>query len=218
MCPDQAYSDDCVLLGERRQDSSIILEQFEGVYGARPGFDRHLPQHSVLWEGARLYCEWAGKRLPTEAEWEMAARYDPRTRRTLRFPWGDRFLPRRTNCDPELCGVDEKLLPVGSFDGRGGRGDGTSPSGVHDMAGNVSEWTADCYRAELRCEGPCVDPVAPEVDGCERVQRGSGWAATGEDVIADARRSSSSASAGDFYLGFRCATRVITMDAASRRP
>jgi iron(II)-dependent oxidoreductase len=107
----------------------------------------------VSWEAARRYCGWAGKRLPTSAEWEFAARFDPTTKRTLRFPWGDKFNPAANGCDDATYSKDYPLpdMDVGMFDGVR-RADGRSPTGVHDLFSNVEEWVAaSCEHHRKTC-------------------------------------------------------------------
>ena len=99
--------------------------------GFRPGQDRH-PVVSVSWEDAVTYAQWAGLRLPSEAEWEKAARgTDGR-----QYPWGNEFIPE--NCNTSEAKTDG-TRPVDAHPG------GASPYGVMDMAGNVWEWTSTGY-------------------------------------------------------------------------
>ncbi len=108
---------------------SLIQDQ-GGRFAPRPGFEQH-PAIEVSWEGARAYCQWAGKRLPTETEWQRAcAGSEGRI-----FPWGAEFSAERVNLFGDKDGFG-RTAPVGSFP------TGATPQGVMDLAGNVWEWTA----------------------------------------------------------------------------
>ncbi len=121
-----------------------------------PGRGQH-PVVLVSWRDAQAYCEWAGGRLPTEAEWEKAARGGLEGKL---YPWGD-------DIDPSLANYDTRTgtTPVGSYP--------ANDYGLYDMAGNVWEWVADWYDPKYYQRSP-HHPPGPE-QGTVRVLRGGAW-------------------------------------------
>ena len=160
-----------------------------------------MPVSGVTFGEAQTFCRFAGGRLPTESEWERAAR-GPDGRH---FPWGRQWNDRLANhggagSQPDPIDGWSHAAPVGSYPA------GASPYGVMDMAGNVWEWTADRYGgpdSEVWAEGPAVDPTGAESGG-ERLVRGGSWRSTPDALRVTTRIP---VPEGTFApdLGFRCA-------------
>jgi formylglycine-generating enzyme required for sulfatase activity len=185
------------------QLGGIERKTANGPFEVRPGFARK-PVVQVTWDGANRYCKANGKRLPTEAEWEFAARGSV----ARRFPWGDDD-PR---CDGVVfghgeggpCGHNE----LGPHEIQSSSQDRT-PEGAFDLSGNVSEWVYDQFlRPYYPPCGDCLDPkvegpVAPQEDS--RILRGGSWV-TRRGRMEGSSRSRWKRGEISTGIGFRCAS------------
>jgi len=172
---------------------------FERIHWSlrRPGFSH--PNSPVIGAGpsAMEYCEWVGKRLPTEAEWEKAARGGLEGKK---YPWGDEPPDEtKTNFNDHVG----HPTPVGSYPPNG--------YGLHDMMGNVCEWVSDWYRPDYYQSSPKRNPKGPD-SGLHgwRVVRGGDWTSLPEHLSFSIRKSDypGPVRMGGYSFGFRCAKSV----------
>jgi formylglycine-generating enzyme required for sulfatase activity len=166
---------------------------------------RDHPVVYVKWSQAQAYCKWAGRQLPSEAQWEKAARGT----QTYIYPWGNNFDCAKGNFDDEIiqdsyvipggagCDGYDTTAPVNSFV------NGASPYGVLNMAGNVWEWVADWYDEDFYTRSSTQNPSGPS-SGELKVFKGGSWF-DNERKNRSPNRGWGSLSYAGVYDGFRCA-------------
>ena len=151
------------------------------------------PVVGITWKEARAFCQWRSKRLPTEAEWEKAAR----GKRPTKYPWGNEAPDKtRLNFNSQVG----KTTPVGSYP------TGKSDYGVFNLSGNVAEWVKDWHFPEYYLFSPKENPPGPE-KGHYKIIRGGNWKNNAEDVRLT-YRNATVPKARSKTIGFRCAASV----------
>ncbi len=199
----------CVASKQCSPPVSMASRSRKAYYGI-PRYSEY-PVVNVNWNQARDYCQWAGARLPTEAEWEKAAR-GPLTAQKAGsiYPWGDQFYCALGNFDDATALMGQNIPAGPNCQGLvdvtrvGSYPEGASQYGVYDLAGNAWEWVQDWYDAY-----PGGNLAAsPDFGQDYRVIRGGSWYSDSSRVRASSRNYFDPQEANDF-IGFRCASDII---------
>lgn len=179
----------CVRVNVCQQPNPTRSETRLSYYGNSQYND--FPVIYVTWDDAKKYCEWAGRRLPTEAEWEKAARgTDGRS-----YPWGNSY---------PYTNLLNFNFSVGDTSRVGQYSNGVSPYRIFDIAGNVWEWVADFYDENYYGNAPTQNPKGP-ASGNRRSFRGGGFGNTDIDEVRATYRGGTEPTARTPEIGFRCA-------------
>ena len=196
---------ECVAQGACQPPTSNASELRKTYYG-NPTYSDY-PVLNVTWDQAQSYCGWRNGRLPSEAEWELAARGGLESEP---YPWGDAV----PVCEPGLengARFDDNAVcdsadteAVGTYSPNG--------YGLYDMAGNLWEWVADWYAEDYYAASPERDPGGPQ-DGDLRVIRGGSWSDSDVEALRVASRDAKDPDQGYPTVGFRCVRETRTMDA-----
>ncbi|MEI2612585.1 MAG: bifunctional serine/threonine-protein kinase/formylglycine-generating enzyme family protein [Candidatus Promineifilaceae bacterium] len=184
----------CAAAGECTSPAAYLAD-----YYGNPTYDEY-PVTAVNWYNADQFCTWRGARLPTEAEWEYAASYDPINQLKLKYPWGDAFEGTWLNFSDRFTEFDDgfaEMAPITSYP------EGRSVMGVYNLSGNVMEWVSDWYDPRYYRTATEVNPLGPE-EGSFKVIRGGSWLSNPEEVKATTR-TNFDPTVSRVHLGFRCA-------------
>ncbi|MBW7959326.1 MAG: SUMF1/EgtB/PvdO family nonheme iron enzyme [Candidatus Promineofilum sp.] len=195
----------CVDAGACPRPARAGATYYQSYYG-NPDFDDY-PVINVSWYNADAFCKWRGARLPSEAEWEYAASFDPMEGAKYKFPWGDIFDGNQlnfcdVNCQREDRGFEwddgfRDTAPVASYPG------GRSPAGAYDMLGNVMEWVGDWYDFRAYRDITDTNPRGP-IEGDFKSLRGGSWF-TPPNSLGNTVRGNLDPTVAQSTLGFRCA-------------
>jgi formylglycine-generating enzyme required for sulfatase activity len=197
-------------------DAGCRIDSVSDGYVPLSGFENH-PVVEVSWYGAVAYCDWLTTktdqtyRLPTDAEWEKAARGDASKNSAFghqrRFPWGDGIDSSNANYYDSGDPFDTRTTPIGYYDGttHGGffTNDNASPYGACDMAGNVSEWCSDWYNASYYSTSPITDPLGPLTGNTHSIRGGNCENLT-KSLRSASRGIGCYPNSTYHFVGFRC--------------